>query len=899
MQAAEPDHARVKALFNELSDIEDPGARQAHLARLQIEPVLAGRVTALLRASEAGQTRFGAPVAGMLASAAAAELAPGDRLGAWTLCGELGHGGMGRVFLAERSDGHYEQRAAVKLLLGLSSQAALAQLGAERQILARLTHPHIARLIDGGATPRGNPYLVMEYVEGQRIDDWCRAQGLRLDAVLDLFAMVCDAVGYAHRQLVVHCDIKPGNVLVGADGRAMLLDFGIAQLQGQQGRETTALTPRYASPEQVAGAAATPASDIYSLGRMLGELLDATQPAAPRTGEWRAIVAKATAKDPEQRYLTAPALQADLRRFRSHLPLAALPRSGRYVAGKFVRRRWPWVLAGGGALALSVVFVLGLVQQRDRALQAEAQAKLEAATTRQVGDFMVSLFEGADPNIAGRQDQSAASLVDKGRARIDADLKGQPGLQAALKYVLGKVYENIGRPHTAIELYEQAVRAARGQPQRDPVREAALLSRLANALANERLAARAEPLAREALALLENRVAPDATARADAQDTLGWVLTVAGKLDEGQKNLESARDIRQLRAQQAPLDLAGTLHNLGLLHARAGHLDQAEALFRQTLVLKRATLGEKHPAVLNTLQALATNLAQQHRSDEALVLLESLVAQRRALHGPLSNKVAVTMNELASVLQDAGRSDEAIAMYRQALAVDEQVSGHVATDTAVHLNNLATALEDRGDPAAEASYRESLAIRQALLRTGDLTLARSQHNLGRWLQRAGRSAEARPWLEQAAQARRANLPAGHPEIIDSELALAEWQLSSGNDAAAEAAMAQASRFASALNPMRRVGLWRAQGLLAAARQQPAQALAHHEQALQLALRTVGDQHPALLRLRLDLAEAQPVAGQGLAAQANLRAARPALAAQAPGSPLRLRAARIERVLAAA
>jgi serine/threonine-protein kinase len=899
MPPPEPDHAQVKALFNELADIEDPAAREARLQALQAEPVLAARVRALLQASDTGQTRFGAPVAGMLASAAATELAPGDRLGAWTLRSELGHGGMGRVFLAERSDGHYEQRAAVKLLLGLSSDAALAQLAAERQILARLTHPHIARLIDGGTTPRGNPYLVMEYVEGRRIDAWCRSQGLQTDGVLDLFGMVCEAVGYAHRQLVVHCDIKPGNVLVDADGRAMLLDFGIAQLQGRQGSDVAALTPRYASPEQIAGAPATPASDIYSLGRMLDELLGAVQPAAPRADEWHAIVAKATAQDPEQRYLAVPALLADLRRFRSHLPLAALPPGRLYVARKLVRRRWPWVLAGSGALALSAVFVGGLVQQRDRALQAEAQARLEAATTRQVSDFMVSLFEGADPNIAGRQDLGAAALVDKGRERIDADLAGQPGLQAALKYVLGKVYENIGRPRTAIELYEQAVQAARRQPQRDPVREAALLSRLANALANERLAARAEPLAREALALLDGRVAPDATARADALDTLGWVLTSAARFDEGQQRLESARDIRQLRAREAPLDLAGTLHNLGLLHMRAGRPVPAEALFRQALALKQAALGDKHPALLNTLQSLASDLAQEHRSDEALALLRTLVERRRALHGPLSAKVAVALNELASALQDAGRSDEAIAAYRQALVVDEQVSGHVSTDRAVHLNNLATALEDQGDPAAEASYRESLAIRQALLPAGDLTLARSQHNLGRWLLRAGRPAQARALLDEAAQARRARLPAGHAEVVDSALAIAECQLAAGELEAAAATLAEAGRDEAALSPMRRASLWRAQGLLAAARQQQALALDRHGQALQLALRTVGEAHPALLRLRLDLAEAQAAAGQPAAAQASLQAARPALAAQGPASLLRQRAGRLDRRLAAA
>ncbi|MDP1899598.1 MAG: tetratricopeptide repeat protein [Rubrivivax sp.] len=893
----DPDYAQAKALFSELGELPDEAARRARLAELNIGPALAARVLALLGHSEAATTRFSAPVSGMLASAAANELAPGDRLGAWTLLSELGRGGMGRVYLAERSDGHYQQRAAVKLLLGLSSEAALAALAAERQILAHLSHPHIARLIDGGTTPLGRPYLVMEYIEGQRIDRYCLDKALPVEAVLELFAQVCEAVDYAHRQLVVHCDIKPGNIIVGSDGRAMLLDFGIAQLQGRQGVEALALTPQYASPEQLAGQPARSASDIFSLGRTLGELLAGCTPSAPRADEWRAIVAKATATDPEQRYLTAAALRGDMRRFRAHQPLAALPRRGAYLARKFVRRRWPWVLAGSGVLVLSTAFMLRLVQERDRALLAEALARQEAATTRQVSDFMVSLFEGADPNIAARQDLSAAALVDKGRERIDADLKGQGAVQAAMKFVLGKVYENIGRPRTAVELYEQAVALERAQTPRRPLREAAALSRLANALANDYQAARAVAPARESLALRQAHAHADSPEMADSLDTLGWVLTVNGAFDEGAAMLERALAIRQAHEAEAPLALASTLHNLALMHGRAGHLPQAEAQYRRALALKTRWLGGKHPSVLNTLGLLAAVLAQQHRRDEAQALLVELVAQRRALHGPRNSKVSHALNELASVMQDAGRTGQAIATYREALAIDEDVSGHSSTETAIHLNNLATALEDAGDPAAEAAYRESLAIRQALLPAGDLTLARAHHNLGRWLLRAARLAEARPWLEQSDAARQARLPAGHPDRVDSRIALAEGWLASGDAGAAERFLIEPASREAALSPMRRVALWRAQALLAHARHQGAQALRKQQEALALATRTVGPAHPGLQRLRLEVAEAQAAAGDLHAARATLASVKPALATHALPSPLRQRGDRLALRLA--
>jgi serine/threonine-protein kinase len=878
------DYARVKALFNEVCDLPDAAAQRARLAELGASAALAERVIALAGFDEQA-TRISAPVAGMLASAAAPELQPGERLRAWTLLAELGRGGMGQVFLAERSDGHYQQRAAIKLLRGLGGALAPEQLARERQILANLNHPHIARLIDGGATPAGQPYLVMDYVDGERIDSYLAALQPGLDATLALFTQVAEAVAYAHRQMVVHCDIKPGNVLVGTDGRAMLLDFGIAQLQDQRGSTETgpqALTPRYASPEQIAGAPATAASDIYSLGRMLDELLRLLRPPAPRENEWQAIVAKACAHRPQDRYLSVDALLADLRRFRSHRPLQALPGQRLYRAAKFVRRRWPWLLVAGGAAALSLAFTLRLVQERDRALAAELLAQQEAETARQVGDFLVSLFEGADPRHGGNAELSAASLVDRGRERLDSELAGQPQLQASMKGVLARVYENMGRPRNAVSLYEQALAMEQARPDADPLRRAALLTRLAVTLSNDSQGARAVPLAREALALRQARLPADALELAETHNNLGLVLVRVGALPEAREHLERALEIRRARHGEQHLDVAIALQNLGLLESRAEQPQLAEQHYRQALAIKQRLLAPEHPSMLVARQNLASALLALGRADEATTLLTEVLAARRRLHGPDSAEVGSALNELGVALQDGGRLREALSTYGQALALDERIAGRSPASIAIVVNNLGTALEDLGDPAAEQRYRESLALRRSQLKPDDPSVARAEHNLGRWLMRAGQLDEAGPLLRQAAQTRRARLPATHNERADSAMVLAELALQSGDSAAAQAELALV--VPDQLRPPRRIALLRMQGLLLAAQGRKDEALQRLAAALQQARQQLHADHPQLLRLRLDLARLQIGAGQAAQARATLADAAKALAelhAQAP------------------
>lgn len=846
------DHARVKDLFNELAELSDAGAREARLAAADVTPVLAARVRSLL-AHATTATRFGRPVAGMLASAAGPEVAPGDRLGAWTLVSVIGQGGMGEVYLAERSDGHYRQRAAIKLLLGLPDAAALAQLAAERQILADLAHPNIARLIDGGTTPLGRPYLVMEYIEGRRIDDYAQERGLGIEPLFELCHQVCDAVAYAHRQLVVHCDIKPGNVLVGADGRAMLLDFGIAQLEGGQGAGTLALTPKYASPEQLAGKAPTAASDIYSLGRMIEELLAAVQPPPPRADEWRAIVARACAADPEQRYGSVGALQSDLRRFRAQLPLAALPRRPAYLARKFVRRRWPWVLAGCGVLLLSAGFVLRLVAERDRARQAERLAREEAATAQQVSDFLVGLYKDADPHASGRADLSASALADKGRARMDAQLQGQGVVLAELKFVLGKVYENMGRTDTAIELYTQAVRIERAQSPPRPQRLAALVARLANALANARQAARAVPLAREAVALTEADPAPGADDLADNLNVLGWALTEQGDYVAAEPILRRSLALREAREREAPLELASSANNLGLLLRRAGRPREGEAQLRRALSLKEAALGPDNPLVNLARLKVAQALADEFDYAAAAAILVPVVATERRIFGPDNPRVASALNELGLALDAQGRGLQAIATLRQALAVDEAAGAHRSLERAAHLASLGSVLENAGDPGAEAVLRESLALRQALLPAGNLSVASAEYRLGRWLLRAGRPAEARPRLAAAQTARDSQLPAGHADRRDVDLALAELALAEGR--AVAAAPLLDGPLPDGLDPLRQAEWLRVQALLADARGRPEAARGLRRQAYEAALHAGGAEHPETRRLRLALGSA--------------------------------------------
>lgn len=536
---------RLDALFDEALDLEGD-ARARFLADLDArEPALAAELRALLTLAESAESGSAgleprslaqplwqalfdhASGTGGIASPSPAP--PFDdagfdefRIGVWHALRTLGRGGMGTVYLVERREGGFRQHGAMKLLrAGADSDEFLRRFEQERQILATLNHEGIARLLDGGRDPQGRPYLVMEYVEGEPIDRACDRERMSVDQRVALFVQVAQAVAYAHRNLIAHRDIKPGNIIIGADGKAKLLDFGIAKALadeplGEEPLTRTALrvfTPDYATPEQVYGQPASTATDVYQLGLLLYELLTGqraqrvadmsqqtlenaicraepvrpservaddepaatarqTTPSALRRklrGDLDNIVLKALRKEPERRYASAIAMVEDLERWRQGRPVRARPETWSYRTGKFVRRH-AWAVAASVAIVAMIAGYAVTVTIQANALARERdRAQAEAAKALQVKTLVLRVFEGANPDASGSAQLSARELLDRGWAAIERELGGQPDVQIELLDAVGEAYRQLGVYDRAEALFARSLQIARGEASRQPL----------------------------------------------------------------------------------------------------------------------------------------------------------------------------------------------------------------------------------------------------------------------------------------------------------------------------------------------------------------------------------------------------------------------------------------------
>lgn len=864
------DHSRIKALFNTVADAADP---ELALRNTDATPEEAARVLRLLgHANE--PTRFSAPVVQAAQALKAPELQPGDRLGAWLLGEPLGEGGMGLVFSAERDDGHYRQRAAVKLLRGWSGHEGLARLARERQILASLNHPHIARLLDGGTTPAGRPYLVMEFVDGLPIDAHAEARGLGLNGRLGLFEAVCDAVAHAHARLVIHCDIKPGNVLVNHDGQVKLLDFGIAQLAGQGDAEdfSPAATPGFAPPEQMAGGNPAPAWDVFALGRLLERLCG--EHAGRRGAELQAVVARACAKDPTGRYPGVPALAEELRRLRHHEPLVALRGSSPlYAMRKWMRRRWPWALTGTLVLGGSAGFTYQLMLERNRARQ-------EASTTREVSEFVVSLFEGADPSQGGsRHDVTARELLDRGRARLEAQLQAQPEQRARLLEVLGDVYERLGDFAKALEAFDQALKMGDLPPER----EASLQSRRVLLLANTGLPDEAIAAGRRALALGLAQRPPDQSLLATIENRLGIALTNKGSFAEAEPMLQSAL-ARYLKAPVQPNSNTGSvMHNLARLAVKRGDLAGAEEHFRRALAVLRQTTGLRADVTLDTQTQLARLLADRHQFPEALSLLREATAAREAVWGPQSEHLAAVLNELGSVELDAGDAAAAGRTLRRAVELAGQLAaGSPSRRLAITQHNLAKALMAVGHAGAGDLLRASVAERLRVSGRSDAAFVQpARTTLLRWLLAQRELTEAQAvfdalWVERS---RRAQGDADRltAELLGVELAMARMTDATGLPERLDALQREA------LTAGQRAHALRLRALYAERAGDAALALRWSREAWAALQESLVPGHPSLLPFGLEHERRLRAGGLSDEVRALRSLLEPAAARQAPGS----------------
>ena len=482
----------------------------------------------------------------------------GRGLGPWRVVNLLGHGGMGSVYLAERADGEYEQRVALKIVRGAAVQPpASARFKSEIHILARLSHPNVARVIDAGHTPEGSPYLVMEFVDGSPITTHCDVQRLTIDRRLSLFRTVCSATQHAHQALVVHRDLKPSNIFVTQSGEVKLLDFGIAKLLEPDERtadqtrpELRALTPAYAAPEQLRGEPVTTAADVYVLGMVLYELLsgehvpahdsiesgrepirvlppsvavrrrssaaasdagrDLAVAAARRMsperlvrrlhGDIDRVVLKALQPEPDRRYGSAGQLADDLQRLLDGRPVSAQPDTFAYRSRRFVARHWMGVSAVVLVCALVVTSATVAIWQARAAATERDRSRVEARRAERVSVLVTDLFKLAEP-AAGRGDTIAArDLLDQASRRIGMELQGDPETQAALFNALARVYGNLGLHDGAIAVLQRALNVENAAQNRSTLARAETLHLLGERYASKNDHVAADSHFRDALA---------------------------------------------------------------------------------------------------------------------------------------------------------------------------------------------------------------------------------------------------------------------------------------------------------------------------------------------------------------------------------------------------------------
>jgi tetratricopeptide (TPR) repeat protein/predicted Ser/Thr protein kinase len=863
------------------------GEREAWASQIP-DPADRRRILQLLAASGTD-----AALDSTIASACAAAFeplhGPGTRIGAYRLVEEIGRGGNGVVFLAERADDQFRQRVAVKLLRAMDGRPAADRLRDERQILASLSHPNIARLMDGGETAAGQPYLVMEYVAGEPIDIACRARRLGLRARVELIAVVAGALHFAHQQLVIHRDIKPENILLGEDARPVLVDFGIAKfLDGTTLSVATQpwCTPAYASPEQRAGRALSTASDLYSLGLVLRKLRDDVRTARARwwsSDDLDRVIARATAEDPEQRYASAAAFADDLQRYLTGYPVLAGNHHSLARAWKHVRRR-PLTAAVVTALFATLsMLTLRLAEERSNALE---EGRQSAAMVR----YLVGLFRSADPASGAGQSIGASALIDEGVRRLSSDRGLGTQERARLLSALGEIYVNMGSPAKAKTVLSQALALSHGLAAEEIV---AIHEQLA--LAAEALQQVAEQRRHYEQAILASGGGPES-----ARLLAG--LALAHSRAERHADAEHAiRTAIDLHRAQDGADAIATLQDriyLAEVLRKAGRLAEAEAEIEPSLAALRRRLAGDDLRLASALGFHGVLLMDLRRWSQADRAFTEALAIREAVLDPASQQIALLRFHLGRLRNEQGRTLEAIEHFEAVLAAEVRSGDAQTLAGAISRLSLGSLYEEVGAyPRAIELLREARRIVDAQDERGVLADMLRQ-SLGRALMLDAQPREARALLEQ---------PVGENPGADwalqrgrQRIHLAEWHRRYGNIERSQHFLEQAERFIGDIGgpeSPRAAAIRRTHGLLEWRRENFAAARARLEQAREMLIASKSPTYIGVGDIGLDLAELALTMQDIDRARAELGTAHSILASQLHSTaPQRARIHRLESAL---